>query len=343
MTTPGDGGQNMAKAKDGILLESGTDEVEILEFVLGNQGFGVNVLKIQAIEQYDPERVTELPLGNPSIAGMFLFRNRTIPLIDLGVELGMRSPWAMEEPQEGADVEPEKRIVLITQFNRMTNAFLVDGVRRIHRVMWEDICPLSPVLTEHSSEFTGSLSIEDHEVLIVDMEKISGDFFESKDLLDLGDGEVLHHPREQERPSIKIMMVEDSSTTRAFISGVLEKGNYTNLLVFDNGREAHKAIEKMKADADEQGKDITEFVNLVITDIEMPQMDGLTLCHHIKFALGLEDLPVILYSSLLKDRMTQRAKDVKATAYITKPQCVKLVEMVDCLCIDKTEPPIRFQ
>jgi two-component system chemotaxis response regulator CheV len=321
----------MAKPKEGILLESGTDEVEILEFTLQGQGFGVNVMKIQAIEQYDPKRVTTLPTQNPAVAGMFMFRDHTIPMIDLGEELQVDT-LSSGEPQ--AQGEEQKRIVLVTQFNRMTNAFLVDGVRRIHRVNWSDINPLSPMLVEHSSEFTGSVDIDGREILIVDMEKISGDYFSTEELLDLRE-EHFEHPKQDKRPQTKIFLVEDSQTTRSLITGVLERGEYTDVEIFENGKDAHDEITRLKARAADEGKSITDYVNLVITDIEMPQMDGLTLCHHIKFALGLEELPVILYSSLMKEQMTSKCEDCKADAYITKPQCGKLVHMVDRICLDK--------
>ncbi len=323
----------MAKPKEGILLESGTDEVEILEFVIQGQGFGVNVMKIQAIEQYDARRVTKLPTQNAAVAGMFMFRDHTIPMIDLGQELQVDALGGSDE-----EVDPEsneqKRIVLVTQFNRMTNAFLVDGVRRIHRVNWSDINPLSPMIAEHSSEFTGSVDIDGREILIVDMEKISGDYFPTEDLLDLRE-EHFEHPQQDKRPETKIFLVEDSTTTRNLITGVLQRGEYTNVEIFENGKDAHDEITRLKKQADEKGRPITDYVNLVITDIEMPQMDGLTLCHHIKFALGLEDLPVIMYSSLMKEQMTSKCEDCKADAYITKPQCGKLVHMVDRICLDK--------
>ncbi len=320
----------MAKSKDGILLESGTDEVEILEFLLGKQSFGVNVMKIQAIEQYDAARITRLPTQNASVAGMFLFRDHTIPLIDLGAVLDIPDADRATKDENGVD----KRIVLVTQFNRMTNAFLVDGVIRIHRVNWSDITPMNGVLADCSAEFTGSVYIEKREVLIVDMEKISGDFFPTEDLLDLREGHF-EHPKQEQRPNVKIFLVEDSPTTRTLITGVLSKGDYTNVRIFDNGKEAHEEITTLKSTAAQEGKDICDYVNLVITDIEMPQMDGLTLCHHIKFALGLDELPVIMYSSLMKEQMSSKCRDCKADAYITKPQCGKLVEMVDRICLDK--------
>jgi two-component system chemotaxis response regulator CheV len=324
-------------ANDGILLESGTDEVEILEFVLGGQGFGVNVMKIQAIEQYDPKRVTRLPVQNGAIAGMFLFRNHTIPLIDLSAELGIQTGVSSgDHEQDVLENGQDGRVVLVTQFNSLTNAFLVDGVRRIHRVMWEKVSPLSSMLAGYAKEFTGSVWIEDREVLIVDMEKISGDYFPADEMLDLGgpEGEHLKHPRQDDRPNVRILLAEDSSTVRQMILGVLEKGGYTNVTVFENGKEAYDALEKIKTDAQQGGPSVTDAVNLVITDIEMPKMDGLTLCHHIKHRLAMNDVRVVMYSSLMKEQMASKCNDVKADAYITKPQCVRLVQMLDALCIE---------
>ena len=182
--------------------------------------------------------------------------------------------------------------------------------------------------------FTGSVNIEDHETLIVDMESISEKYFPAQGLLDLKH-EKFSHSLQHERPNIKIMLVEDSKTVRRVICNVLARGDYTNIMTFDNGKLAYDALQEFIETARAAGESITKFVDIVITDIEMPQMDGLTLCHHIKFRHNQADLPVVLYSSLRRDQMLNKCKDVKADAYIPKPDCVRLVKMVDSICLDK--------
>ena len=319
-------------AKEGILLESGTDELEILEFFLSGQLFGVNVLKIQSIEAYNEAKVTMLPEMPAAVPGTFLFRDHTIPLIDLNVELGLDG-IAMGDAS--CPEQQRTRVVLVTQYNSMMAAFLVDGVQNIQRVSWQDIKPMKSIFTVgERSAFTGTVHINDHETLIVDMENISDKHFPAQALLDVST-EIFSHPLEEQRPLIKIFFVEDSTTVQKIICDVLSKGGYTNVTTFNNGQLAYTEICKIMETADAEGEDITKYINLIITDIEMPQMDGLTLCHHIKYRHGKLNLPIILYSSLRRDQMLNKCKDVKADAYIPKPDCVRLVEMADSICLDK--------
>ncbi len=317
-------------AKDGILLESGTNEVEILEFHLRGQSFGVNVLKIQAIEQYEKKRVTAMPLAHPSVAGMFLFRDHTVPLIDLGTELNIEQLPPAEDDQQDA---VEQRIVLIMEFNGMTNAFVVDGVNRIHRIGWDQISPLSPMIAESSAEFTGSVNIEKREILIVDIEKVVAQIFPAARMEYMGEEEV-HHPKESSRPDVKILLAEDSSAIRAMITSVLEKSGYSQLACFGNGKDAYEQIVEYKQRAEAEGCGIDRFLTAVVTDIEMPQMDGLTLCRNIKTVLGLPNMPVMMFSSLLNDQTAEKCRAVGADGWISKPSINEMVAMIDSLCLE---------
>lgn len=319
-------------ATDGILLESGTDELEILEFVLCGNIFGVNVLKIQSIEQFQESLLTELPSATPAFPGVFLFRDKTIPMIDLNAELNLYCE--LDELSDGGE-DQKKSVVLITQFNSILIAFRVDSASRIHRIRWRDIQPMAKMLDqEGDSAFTGTVTVEDHETLIVDMEKISEKYFPAQGLLDLSE-ENFSHPLAEQRPKVKIFLVEDSKTVQRVICNVLAKGMYTNVQTFDNGKIAYDELCQIFETADAKGEPISNYIDLIITDIEMPQMDGLTLCHHIKHRHNKIELPVVLYSSLRRDQMLNKCKDVKADAYIPKPDCVRLVKMVDSICLDK--------
>ena len=321
-------------ATDAILLESGTDELEVLEFTLRGNIFGVNVLKIQSIEQFERSKLTTIPFATPANPGVFRFRDRSIPMIDLSEELGIQADVA-EKSASDAGQGKRGAVVLVTQFNSMMIAFLVDAATRIHRVRWSDISPMSEIFDQGGfCAFTGSVNIEDHETLIVDMERICEKYFPAQGLLDLSHEEFLHS-LQHERPNVKIMLAEDSKTVRRVICNVLARGNYTNVTTFDNGKLAYDALVDLIETARAAGDPLSKFVDIIITDIEMPQMDGLTLCHHIKFRHNQTDLPVVLYSSLRRDQMLNKCKDVKADAYIPKPDCVRLVKMVDSICLDK--------
>lgn len=321
--------------KEGILLESGTNEVELLEFLIAGQGFGVNVVKTQAIEQYNPSHLTTIPMAPPSLMGMLLFRNRTIPLIDLGSALGIASgggqAWDMSDDSGSLEVE-EKRIVLVMEFNNVTSAVLVDGVNRIHRISWESISPMNSALSADTSSFTGSVNIEGREILIVDMERVIGEVMPTACMEDI-DPDAVPESQSLQRGDIRIVLAEDSNSIRSMIEGVLAKGGYTRVTSFDNGKSAHDYVESTLSEL-EDGETLVGRIDMIISDIEMPQMDGLTFCKRVKRKMGLADLPVVLFSSLINEQMAAKCRTVQADGYISKPQIGELIELVDRLCLD---------
>jgi two-component system chemotaxis response regulator CheV len=320
-------------AKEGILLESGTNEVEILEFVLNGQGFGVNVAKVQAIEQFDPDKVTKMPQARHSMAGVLLFRNRTLPLIDLSSELDLdqKTHYDANDTLTAADDE-NKRIVLVLEFNNITSAILCDGVNRIHRVSWKEISPLNSTLAKTSAVFTGSVNIEKREILIVDMEKILAEIFPESALQDIA--AISHDDRRAtSRGEARIYMAEDSAAIRTMVLSVLNKAGYCGVTAFDNGQACWDAIETLRQRADEEGHDIGDYLHLVISDIEMPKMDGLTLCRSIKTSSDLAGLKVILFSSLINDQMAAKCRSVGADNYVSKPNSPELIRSIDELCL----------
>jgi two-component system chemotaxis response regulator CheV len=331
----------MAESKEGILLESGTNEVELLEFIIDGQGFGVNVAKTQAIEQYDHDKVTEIPMVPSSMAGMLLFRNRTIPLIDLGAEMGIRQPGAYlstTTTDEAGFTQDDKKIVLVMEFNNVTTAAIVDGVNRIHRISWNDISPLSTVLANDNAAFTGSVNIEKREILVVDMEKIVASIMPTACLEEVSDDQ-LSHPRATRRRDVKIYLAEDSSSIRSLITSTLQKGQYEQVTAFDNGLSAWETIRRKAAEAAETGADIRDYVTIIISDIEMPQMDGLTLCRHLKESPDTRHIRVVMFSSLINEQMAEKCRSVKADDWISKPQIAELISLLDKHCLTEEPQP----
>lgn len=289
--------------------------------------------KIQAIEQYHPERVTKLPLAPPPLAGMLLFRDRTVPLINLTHELDMLRRESEYMEKQAAAIET--RIVLVMEFNRLTTAAVVHGVNRIHRISWKDISPLSRVLTqETTSQFTGSVHLENREILILDMEKIVSGIVPKAHMM-CHDAEKMGHQLSSRRPEVSIFLAEDSTAIMGKINEVLTAGRYTNVTTFGNGQEAYDVLCKMVDRSEADGSDIRNHVSIVISDIEMPQMDGLTLCRKIKKDMKLEHLPVVLFSSLINEQMALKCETVGADDYVSKPEILKLVKILDRLCLEK--------
>ena len=314
--------------KQDILLETGTNEMEIIEFYLGTQPFGINVHKLKEIITFDQDALTVIPGSGDGMLGTLLLRGTTIPLIDL------KSHIAQKEDDVEGDV---RRVVLVCEFNDRINGFKVDGVNQIHRVSWEDVQPMASFIDQYRPRFTGSVNIEGREILIVDLEHIVAEFDSEANL----DYEANLHSKEMAeklphtRERMKLMLAEDSALIRDGIKKVLNGSNYTKLEVFVDGQQCYDHIleirEKVAA-----GEALDDLLNLVITDIEMPRMDGLTLCKKIKDDPLLRDMKVIMFSSLINEQMAAKCDQVGADGYATKPQIPYLVEMMDkFLGIDK--------
>lgn len=311
-----------------ILLESGTNEMEILEFYLGEQSFGINVQKLREIIQYEPEKTTVLPESKPSVMGTYLVRGQSISLIDLNKHLN---------PQQPADEGPKRPIVLVCQFNRKVTGFMVDDVNQIHRISWEDVRPMAPFIDKFRPRFTGSINVGSKEILIVDLEHILTELDPELSQVFAGTADKPDTTAEdlsktEQRQQIKLMLAEDSSIIRSGIQRVLTNSGYTQLTTFIDGDECYQELKKIHEQVDSE-EDFLQHLNILITDIEMPKMDGLTLCRKVREELGLKDLKVIMFSSLITEQMAAKCTSVGANGSISKPQIPELVEMVDSLCL----------
>lgn len=254
--------------------------------------------------------------------GTLLLRGNTIPLVDLKTHMGQKA-LAIDE-----DV---RQVVLVCEFNGRINGFKVDGVNMIHRVSWEDVHPMASFIDQYRPRFTGSINIEGREILIVDLEHIVSEF-DPESALDY-DAEIFTDESMAACPitrqEMKLMMAEDSSLIRDGIKRVLTSSNYTDLQSFVDGEDCYQAIMQLKKKIIAEGGSILDHLNLLITDIEMPRLDGLTLCRRIKEDPLLKDVKVILFSSLINEQMAYKCDDVGADGYATKPQIPYLVQMMD--------------
>ena len=309
-----------------ILTESGTNEVEFIEFYLGEQGFGVNVAKVVQIVQFKEEFLTRVPGRHPFLDGTFLFRGTSIPLINLNRALSRNN-------------DPERSyipLVLVTQFFERQTGFLIDGINRIHRVTWEHLMPITEVFGGMDMCFTGSVNIGKNEILIVDLEKIVTEMDPAL-ANSLGTAEEEEQPagkeRKGKRGDIRIIYAEDSGFLRKSVAKKLEKAGYKVLDSFENGKDAADFIDRLRQEALEQNKTLSEVVDIVVSDIEMPQMDGLKLCRHLKEELGIKDVPIILFSSLIDEQMAIKCRAVGADSFVSKPRVPDLIREVDGLCL----------
>jgi two-component system chemotaxis response regulator CheV len=308
-------------AAQDILLESGTNEMEILEFYLEGQSFGINVQKLREIICYDPGRRTAMPESLPSVLGVYMVRGDSIPLIDLSSHLRQRTSVAPEAEA--------RAIVLVCQFNRKVTGFLVEDVNQIHRVNWQSVEPMAPLIERFRPRFTGTIHVEDRDILIVDLEHILAEVDSDMDMSfsqNEGDDSV-----SETREDIGLMVAEDSVLIRAGIQKVLANAGYSRVEVFADGEECYQRLLCLKEQTDSEAE-FLKHVRLLVTDIEMPRMDGLTLCRRVREEIGIRDFKVVLFSSLITDEMAHKCQSVGADAWISKPQIPALVDLVDGFC-----------
>lgn len=300
-----------------ILLEAGTNELEIVEFYLEENDspdgppyrgyYGVNVAKV--LEIIRMPKVTELPeVQHPCVLGAFNLRSHIIPLVDLSL-------WLGKERYRGED-EPK---TIVTEFNSVTTAFMVSGVNRIHRISWEEVeSPSRYVATVSNNTVIGVVKLEGRIVFLLDLEKIVANLNPKLGLRldDLGedwDTSVRH----------RALVADDSALIREMLRDLLEKANF-DVEVVHNGREAWERLQNLKERAHTEQRALTDFVQVMVSDIEMPVMDGHNLTKRIKDDPVLRQLPVILFSSLITDKLRHKGQAVGADDQVSKPEVTAL-------------------
>jgi len=293
-----------------ILLETGTNELEILEFVISGNSYGINVAKITELMQV--QVVQEMPLSHPCVEGVFQPRNEVYTIVDLAKYLGL-----------GASEFPEKDIFIITNFNQMNIAFHVHAVESIFRISWQDIeKPDSIIYGGQEGVVTGIAKVNDRIISILDFEKITFDISPETGI----NLDTVKAYAGVDREQIPIVVAEDSALLRKMLTEALHTAGYYNIAILNNGEEAWEHINNLKgADA----SDINTKVSCIITDIEMPKMDGHRLTKLIKSDQALKDIPVIIFSSLIDENMQKKGREVGADAQLSKPEIANLVGIVD--------------
>lgn len=295
-----------------ILLESGTNELEILEFTVGGNSYGINVAKIKEIIPY--KKPTPIPNAHPYIEGIFMPRDLIITIVDLSKCLTSKS-----------SVSESSGMYIVTNFNQLNVGFHVDSVIGIHRISWADIAKPDATLDNSGNGIaTGIIKLEGKLIIILDFEKIVTDISPETGLK----VSAVDHLSGRTRNSIPILTAEDSPLLRKLIHDCLEKAGYTNITSAMNGQEAWDII----CDYKTQGT-VGQNVKCVITDIEMPQMDGHRLAKLIKSDNELKDIPVVIFSSLVNDEMKRKGETLGVDAQLSKPEIGQLVDALDKLLL----------
>jgi two-component system chemotaxis response regulator CheV len=292
----------------GILLESGTGELEVLEFVISEKHYVINVVKTKEILQVG--NVTKIPNSNPAIAGLALIRDSIITLVDL--------KYALENEKQS---NIKECMTLICEFNNTKVAFLVDRVLGIHRIGWDEI--RKPDAIVENSQVIGNIVMNNKLLMLLDFEKIVMDIMSSYGVYE---DKIENIQYKKNRADVKLVLADDSNIIRTMLKDVLTAAGYTNLIFFDDGQQAFEYLMNLK---EKNGEKFLEYVDMLITDIEMPQLDGHTLTRRIKEDNLLKQLPVIIFSSLITDDLYHKGEAVGADAQMSKPQIDELVGIID--------------
>ncbi len=306
---------NEEKAK--ILLESGTNELEIMEFTISGELFGINVAKVREIMM--AQEVKMMPNSHEVVEGVFKPRSEIITVIDLGKYLNMPK-----------NTDKTRDIFIVTHFNNLNFAFHVDSVVGIDRISWTEIKkPDRVIYGGDEGVATGIAEYKKRLITILDFEKIVAEISPESSI----QAESMERLGIREDRDKTILIAEDSMLLSKMIIECLHKAGYRNTIKTDNGQEAWNYLEEAKS----SGDPIKTHVACIVSDIEMPLMDGHRLTKLVKTDEILKEIPLILFSSLISDDMRHKGQLLGADEQITKPEIDKLVELIDRLTENKPQ------
>jgi len=307
-----------------ILLESGTNEMEIVEFSIESNIYGINVAKVREIIKY-PDNVVSVPDSHPSFEGISNIRGKVIPIINLQKHLG-----------SSKEQDKASSYIIISEFNKTMVGFCVTSVARIHRLSWKQIESPNGLISTDDGVVVAIVKFDDRMVLLLDFEKITADISPESGL----QPDVTMSPAKEkaglDRSSKTILIAEDSKYILKIIVKKLSAAGY-KVCTASDGKMAWDHLNLL---INSDGfRSIDDHINIIISDIEMPQMDGLHLIKNIKTHEKLRHIPCIVFSSLINSEMGEKCKSVGADAQISKPELGGLVDIIDgfALSMDRAD------
>ncbi|MBQ4133687.1 MAG: chemotaxis protein CheV [Desulfovibrionaceae bacterium] len=304
------------------ILNSSGNELEIIEFYideLDNNGetyrgyFGMNVAKV--LEIIRQPGVTNVPNDHhPAAMGTFNLRNRVLPLVNLAQWLG----------KQGQSRPSDK--VIVSEFSGVVTAFLVSGVTNIHRLSWDMIEAPGSYIADFSQDcVTGVIRLENRILFILDMEQIVASMSKQLDW----DWENIEFEEMNSSfgEGCKVLIADDSLPIRRMMTKVLKNAGFT-VDEASTGKEALSKLMGYKLDAQRKKAPMFEYVDLVVSDIEMPEMDGHTFLRNVNADPVLSCIPVVLFSSHITEALHQKGEQLRAAAQISKPDMPQLAKKV---------------
>lgn len=292
-----------------ILLESGTNELEILEFTIDGNLYGINVAKIKEIMQH----TTVKPMQNshPDIEGIFKPRDEVITVIDLAKHLHLA-------PSEDSSHD----IFIITNFSKEIYAFHVHNVIGIARISWKNLQKPDEIIYGGQDGVATAIAEYDGRLItILDFEKIIAEINPQSGL----NSAAVDKLGNRAKNISPVLVVEDSPLLSRMVVESMHKAGYTNITRVKNGQEAWDYLTGLK----DNGKSLESQIACLVTDIEMPEMDGHHLLHLIKDDPILKSIPVVIFSSLINEQLLRVGRDLGASGQFSKPEIVELIKFVD--------------
>ncbi|MBR3722246.1 MAG: chemotaxis protein CheV, partial [Selenomonadaceae bacterium] len=300
----------------GILLETGTNEFEIVEFSIGKVNYGINVAKVREVITRAP--ITGMPQAHPYVDGLFTLRGKAIPLVNL--------PRCLNVPS--SDVPKN---IIVTEINNYDIGFLVENVYRIHRISWRDMEPAPEVGDQ--SRVVGIIKMEDRIVLLLDFETIIAEINPEINAKLTTFEEATTDVKEQ-RSDVHVVVAEDSAMLRDLLVTTLHESGYRFVRDFGNGQDAWDYLLGLS----KKSGPIENHVRVIVSDVEMPKMDGHRLLKLVRENERLANVPFVLFSSLISEEMKRKGEDLGASGQISKPEINQLIGLLDNLIFGK---PIR--
>jgi two-component system chemotaxis response regulator CheV len=290
---------------------AGTNKLEILLFTLGTDSrtgrretFGVNVFKVREVMRVPA--ITHAPDMPSSVEGMVSLRGVLVPVVDLVKYAGVET-----------DKKPE--IMIVTEYNGHTQGFLVEAVDTILRLDWSAMRVPPDMLTAQMGGLVTAVTelADGRLVMMMDVEKVLSETSRYDDEY------LFNNIRPIEVKDRTIFFADDSSVARNQIQRTLDAMNIRGISA-NNGKQAWEELQRIAAQADTAHVPVTSFIQLILTDVEMPEMDGYVLTKHVKSDPRFAGIPVIMHSSLSSDANQQLGRSVGVDVYVPKFEPHKL-------------------
>ncbi len=304
---------------------AGSNKLEMLLFSLGTdertgreETFGINVFKVREVMRIPP--ITHAPEMPPSVEGMVSLRGVLVPVVDLIKYVGVQNS---SPPQ----------IMIVTEYNGHTQGFLVENVDTILRIDWSSMkVPPEMLTAQMGGLITAVTELKDGRiVMMMDVEKILADTSNYVDESSIATLQPIPVSGKT------IFFTDDSVVARNQIEKALAALNINGISA-TNGKEAWSELQKIAHRAEVLGQKVTDFIQLILTDVEMPEMDGYVLTRHIKSDPRFSGIPVLMHSSLSSDANQQLGRSVGVDEYVPKFEPHKLAEVLSRLLVGNTPP-----